>query len=67
MLSNFFRTPTNQNHRVDKNQIVEIGSTTSSGGQEKYVKCVNFPWPPIEAALPIFNVNFLSKNRFFDK
>jgi hypothetical protein len=54
MLSNFFPTPTDQKYRADKNPNVEIGSAASSGGQGKYVKGVNFPWLPVEAALSIF-------------
>ena len=38
-----------------KNQNVENDSAASSGGQGKYVKYVNFPWPPLEAALTFFN------------
>ena len=44
MLDNFFPTPPDQKHRVNKKQNVEIGSAASSGGQGKCVKCVNFPW-----------------------
>jgi hypothetical protein len=48
--------------RVNKKQKVEIDSAASYWGQGKYMKCVNFPWPPFEAALSILNFVFLLKN-----
>ena len=48
-----------------KNHNIENDSAASSGGQGKYVKYVNFPWPPLEAALPVFNVSlFYFKTNF---
>jgi hypothetical protein len=34
---------------------VEIDSPASRGGQGKYMKYVSLSWPPLEAALLIFN------------
>jgi hypothetical protein len=65
MLGNLFQRSTDQKKHVSKKQNVEIDSPASSGGQEKYVKYASVPWPPLEAALPIFNVSFfLLKNNF---
>jgi hypothetical protein len=46
---------------------VEIDSPPSREGEGKYMKYFSFPWPPIGAALSIFNVNFLVKDFFFKK
>ena len=45
---NFVKAPKN----------IEIYSPASFGGQEKYMKNVTFPLPPLEATLRIFNVTF---------
>jgi hypothetical protein len=68
MLRNYFQRSTDSKKRVNKGQNflafvnkeqnVEIDSPASSGGKGKYTKYVNFPWPPLEAALSIFNVFF---------
>jgi hypothetical protein len=50
---------------VNKEQNVEINNSASSLGQEKYMKYVSFPWPPLEAALSIFNITFFAKKNFF--
>jgi hypothetical protein len=50
---------------VNKNQNVEINNSALSTGQEKYMTHVSFPWPPLEAALSIFNVAFFAKKKFF--
>lgn len=60
MLGNFFWRSTDQKQVVNKKQSfatcaskeqnVEIYSPTSSGGQ-KYIICVNFCWPLLEADL----------------
>ena len=46
----------------DKKQNVETDIPASSGGQGKGLEYVRFPWPPLEAALSIFNVSFFVKN-----
>jgi len=47
------------------NQNVESDSAAASGGQGKYVKYVNFPWPPPEAAPSVFNFSlFLILKKF---
>jgi hypothetical protein len=33
----------------------------SRGGEGRYRKYVSFPWPPLEAALSILNVDFFVK------
>jgi hypothetical protein len=38
-------------------QNIEIGSPASGGGQGKYMKYVSFPWPLLEVALSVHNVN----------
>jgi hypothetical protein len=43
---------------LNKKQNVEIDSPASSGGQGKYMKYVSISWPPLEAALSIFNFSF---------
>jgi hypothetical protein len=53
---NFVKAPKN----------VEIYSPTSIGGQEKDMKYITVPWPPLEAALSNFNVTFV-KTQFFKK
>jgi hypothetical protein len=50
--------------KASQKQNVETYSLASSGGQEKYVKYVSFPWSPLEAVLSIFNFNFFVKNYF---
>jgi hypothetical protein len=50
--------------RLSKKHNVETDSRASSGGQGKYMKWVRFPWPPLGAALSIFNVSFFVKNTF---
>jgi len=35
-------------------------------GQEKCMKYVSFPWPPLEATLSIFNVTLFAKRSFFE-
>jgi hypothetical protein len=50
-----------------KNQNVENDGAASSGGQGKYVKNVNFPWPLLEATLSIFNVSLLYIKTIFKK
>jgi hypothetical protein len=40
-------------------------SPASSGGQEKYMKYVSFPWLPLEAALSLFNVTIFVKEIIF--
>jgi len=37
--------------RMCKQEVnIDNSGPASSGGQGKYVKCVSFPWPPLEAA-----------------
>jgi hypothetical protein len=51
---------------VNKKQNDEIDSAASSGGQRKYMKYVNFPWPPLRAARSILNFTlFFAKNNVF--
>jgi hypothetical protein len=50
---------------VNKKQNVEINNSASSIGQEKYMKNVSFHWPPLEAALSIFNIALFAKKHFF--
>jgi hypothetical protein len=50
---------------INKKQNVEIDSATSSGGQRKCMTCIDFPWPPLQAALSVFNVGLFVKNVFF--
>jgi hypothetical protein len=40
---------------------IEVDNSASSGEPEKYTKYVSFSWPPLEAAVSIFNVIFLLK------
>ena len=42
---------------VNKKQNVEIDSSSSSGGLENCVKCVGFPWSPLETALSVCNLD----------
>ena len=51
--------------RVNKKQNVEINNSASSIGQEKYMKYVSCPWPPLEATLSIFNITVFAKKKFF--
>jgi len=67
MLSNFFWRSTNRQQRVNKKLYVETDSVASSRGQAKYTKYATFPWPPLEAALPMFNVFFFVKKTIFEK
>jgi hypothetical protein len=60
MQSNFFRRSMDHKRHVNKKQNVETDSAGSSGVQENYTKYISFPWPPLEAALSVFNVSFLS-------
>jgi hypothetical protein len=66
MPGNLFRRSTEQKQRVrnkmhlarvNKKENVEINSTATTGGQENLTYFVYFPWPPVEAALPISNVS----------
>ena len=38
---------------------LKFDSATYTGGQEKYMKYVNFSWPPVEAALSMLKFYFL--------
>ena len=49
MLHNFFRRSADQKHHVNKKQKLP-----------KAMKYVNFPWPPLDSALSIFNTSSLS-------
>jgi hypothetical protein len=71
MLGHLFWGSTGLNQRVNKGgknfllclhkkQNVEIGSSASSGDQGNYIKD-SFPWPPLEAALSIFNISSVVK------
>jgi hypothetical protein len=44
--------------RLNEKRNVEIDSPAASGGYGKYMKYISFPWPPLEAALSVFNVGF---------
>jgi hypothetical protein len=65
MPGNFFRRSAKPKQHVSKKQTVEIDKAVSSGSQGKYMKCVSFPLPPLEAALSVFNLGIFSfENNF---
>jgi hypothetical protein len=45
---------------VIKKGNVEVGNLVSSGGQGECMKYIGFPWPPLEAVLPILNFRVFS-------
>jgi hypothetical protein len=52
--------------RVNKKQNVELDSPVSSGVQRNYMKYVRFSWPPLEAALPLYNFSFFLLKQFLE-
>lgn len=50
-----------------KKKTVDIDSAVSIGCQGKYMKYGSFLWPPLEAALPIFNVIFFCSKTIFEE
>jgi hypothetical protein len=61
MLGNFFRRSTVHKQRVNKKQNVDIDSAALSGDHGKHMTYISFPWPPLEAALSIFNFSLFLK------
>ena len=51
--------------RLNKKQNVEIDSAASSGVEGKQI--IAFLWPPLEAALPIFNIKVFDNFFFLEK
>jgi hypothetical protein len=49
---------------INKEQNVEIDSAASSGGQRDCITSIDFPWPPLQAALSVLSVNLFVKNSF---
>ena len=45
---------------------MQCGAATTEG-QGKLAYFMYFPWPPLEAALSIFNVCFFVKKQLFEK
>jgi hypothetical protein len=74
MVSNFFRRSAGRQQRLNKNTTfpasvnnkrkIEIDSPVSSGNQRDYVKFISVPWPSLEAALSILNVNHFFVNNY---
>jgi len=52
---------------INKKQNLEIDSATSRGGQRKCMTCIDFPWPPRQAELSVFNVRLFVKNGVFEE
>lgn len=50
--------------RVNSKQNVETDSAATTGGQGNLKYFMNVPWPPVEAALSIYNVSLLVKKQF---
>jgi hypothetical protein len=64
MLGNFSRRSRALKQRVNKKQNGDIDSPASRGDHGKYMAFVNFPWPPLEAALSMFNFSLFLKSNF---
>ena len=61
----FFRRKLKHKHRENNKRNSEIESPASSGGQGHYTIFGSCPWPPLEAAMSIFNVGFFFKKNNF--
>ena len=61
MLDNLFRILTDHKQCIGKKQNVEIDSAATTGGQWKRTYVMYFPWPPMKATLPVFNVRLFAK------
>ena len=66
---NFAKVPKSRNFlsRVNKKQNIDIYTSTSNGGERIYLIYISFLWPPVDAALSIFNLSVLVQTVFFGK
>jgi hypothetical protein len=50
--------------RVITKQNIETDSAAMTGGQGNLKYFMNFAWPPVEAALSIFNISLFAKKNY---